>query len=100
MARATLSQGIEVALKEAIPELKGVVDITDHAVGENPYYASRSLRPPVHCRPQISRLIPKEGNVPGRTDGLNSSFRAMDPLLVAAVPPAGLLIGDALEPLA
>lgn len=40
MARATLSQGIEVALKEAIPELKGVVDITDHAVGENPYYAA------------------------------------------------------------
>jgi len=40
MARATLSQGIEVALKEAIPELKGVVDITDHAGGTNPYYAA------------------------------------------------------------
>jgi Fe/S biogenesis protein NfuA len=40
MAKATLQQGIEVALKEAIPELKGVVDITDHAVGENPYYAA------------------------------------------------------------
>jgi len=40
MARATLSQGIEVALKEAIPELKGVVDITDHAGGANPYYAA------------------------------------------------------------
>ena len=33
-------KGIEVALKEAIPELKGVVDITDHDVGENPYYAA------------------------------------------------------------
>jgi Fe/S biogenesis protein NfuA len=40
MARATLSQGIEVALKEAIPELKGVVDITDHERGTNPYYAA------------------------------------------------------------
>jgi Fe/S biogenesis protein NfuA len=40
MAKATLQQGIEVTLKEAIPELKGVVDITDHAVGENPYYAA------------------------------------------------------------
>jgi Fe/S biogenesis protein NfuA len=39
MARATLSQGIEVALKEAIPELKGVVDMTDHEMGTNPYYA-------------------------------------------------------------
>ena len=40
MARATLSQGIEVALKEAIPELTGVVDVTDHAGGANPYYAA------------------------------------------------------------
>jgi Fe/S biogenesis protein NfuA len=40
MAKATLSQGIEVALKEAIPELKGVVDLTDHEMGSNPYYAS------------------------------------------------------------
>jgi len=40
MARATLSQGIEVALKEAIPELKGVVDVTDHDNGTNPYYAA------------------------------------------------------------
>jgi Fe/S biogenesis protein NfuA len=40
MARATLSQGIEVALKEAIPELTGVVDITDHEKGSNPYYAA------------------------------------------------------------
>jgi Fe/S biogenesis protein NfuA len=40
MARATLSQGIEVALKEAIPELKGVVDVTDHEGGTNPYYAA------------------------------------------------------------
>jgi Fe/S biogenesis protein NfuA len=40
MARATLSQGIEVALKEAIPELEGVVDTTDHDRGTNPYYAA------------------------------------------------------------
>ena len=40
MAAATLYEGIEVLLKEAIPELKGVVDVTDHASGENPYYAS------------------------------------------------------------
>jgi Fe/S biogenesis protein NfuA len=39
MASATLYQGIEVLLKDAIPELTGVVDVTDHASGENPYYA-------------------------------------------------------------
>ncbi len=38
MAKATLSQGIEVMLREAIPELTAVVDVTDHASGANPFY--------------------------------------------------------------
>lgn len=38
MAQVTLQQGIERILKEAIPELVSVVDVTDHASGDNPYY--------------------------------------------------------------
>ncbi|MGO8870454.1 MAG: NifU family protein [Acidimicrobiales bacterium] len=38
MAKATLSQGIEVILREAIPEIASIVDVTDHADGTNPYY--------------------------------------------------------------
>lgn len=38
MAAVTLSQGIEVALLESVPEIKRVVDVTDHAAGTNPYY--------------------------------------------------------------
>ena len=38
LASVTLSQGIEVSLKEAIPEVERVVDTTDHAQGDNPYY--------------------------------------------------------------
>ncbi len=38
MAKATLSQGIEVILREAIPELASIVDVTEHADGTNPYY--------------------------------------------------------------
>ena len=38
MADVTLKQGVEVALKEAIPEIKEIVDTTDHAAGTNPYY--------------------------------------------------------------
>lgn len=38
MATVTLSQGIEVSLKEAVPEVERVVDVTDHAQGSNPYY--------------------------------------------------------------
>ncbi|HZU79330.1 MAG TPA: NifU family protein [Acidimicrobiales bacterium] len=40
LARVTLSQGIEVALRDAVPELVGVVDVTDHASGSNPYFES------------------------------------------------------------
>jgi len=38
MVDVTLKQGVEVMLKEAVPELKGVMDVTDHADGQNPYY--------------------------------------------------------------
>ncbi len=39
MASATLTQGIEVTITEALPEIADVVDVTDHASGSNPYYA-------------------------------------------------------------
>ncbi len=35
----TLREGIARSIKEAIPEVSEVVDVTDHALGENPYYA-------------------------------------------------------------
>ena len=38
MAQVTLSQGIEVAIRESIPEIVRVVDVTDHAAGTNPFY--------------------------------------------------------------
>jgi Fe/S biogenesis protein NfuA len=40
MAAATMSQGIETAILEAVPEITSIVDVTDHASGANPYYAS------------------------------------------------------------
>jgi Fe/S biogenesis protein NfuA len=41
MARVTLKQGVEKMLREAIPDLGQVHDATDHAAGDNPYYAAR-----------------------------------------------------------
>ena len=38
MAATTMSQGIEVAILDSVPEITEVVDITDHAGGTNPYY--------------------------------------------------------------
>ena len=40
MASVTLTQGIEVVIKESVPEITNVVDVTDHASGENPYFES------------------------------------------------------------
>ena len=38
MADVTLKQGVVVAIKKAIPEIKEVLDVTDHAGGSNPYF--------------------------------------------------------------
>ncbi len=38
MADVTLKQGIEVMIREAVPEIRQIVDTTDHASGTNPYY--------------------------------------------------------------
>ncbi|HEY5025871.1 MAG TPA: NifU family protein [Acidimicrobiales bacterium] len=38
LASVTLSQGIEVALRDSVPEVMSVVDVTDHASGANPFY--------------------------------------------------------------
>jgi len=38
MADVTLRQGVEVRIKEAVPEIRAIVDTTDHAGGTNPYY--------------------------------------------------------------
>ena len=38
MANVTLKQGVEVMIREAVPEIRQVIDTTDHAGGTNPYY--------------------------------------------------------------
>ncbi len=40
MAKATLAQGIEGILREAVPEISEIVDVTNHAEGSNPFYES------------------------------------------------------------
>jgi Fe/S biogenesis protein NfuA len=40
LATVTLGQGIEVTIKEKVPEIHRVVDVTDHASGTNPYFES------------------------------------------------------------
>lgn len=37
-ATATLRQGIEGAIRDQLPEIDAILDVTDHAQGANPYY--------------------------------------------------------------
>jgi Fe/S biogenesis protein NfuA len=39
MSKVTLKDGIESAILEEVPEIKKVLDDTDHASGSSPYYA-------------------------------------------------------------
>jgi Fe-S cluster biogenesis protein NfuA len=39
MADVTLKQGVEVEIKNAVPSIVAILDVTDHAGGENPYYS-------------------------------------------------------------
>ena len=38
LASVTLRQGIERILRDAIPDIAQIIDVTDHASGTNPYY--------------------------------------------------------------
>jgi Fe/S biogenesis protein NfuA len=40
MASVTLKQGVERMIKHAVPQIREVIDTTDHAGGTNPYFES------------------------------------------------------------
>jgi Fe/S biogenesis protein NfuA len=40
MASVTLKQGVEQLIKQAVPQVREIVDTTDHAGGTNPYYTA------------------------------------------------------------
>ena len=39
MSRMTLRQGVERMVSQAVPEVTAIHDVTDHASGDNPYFA-------------------------------------------------------------
>lgn len=39
-ADTTLKQGVEVAIRNSVPEVGEILDTTDHAAGRNPYYTA------------------------------------------------------------
>ena len=45
MVDVTLRQGIETLIKQELPQIVGVIDTTDHAGGENPYFQPQKGAP-------------------------------------------------------
>ena len=39
MSRMTMLQGVQTMIMEAVPAITKVIDATDHATGENPYFS-------------------------------------------------------------
>jgi Fe/S biogenesis protein NfuA len=38
MAAVTLAQGVRRIIMESVPEVRDIVDVTNHEAGSNPYY--------------------------------------------------------------
>jgi Fe/S biogenesis protein NfuA len=38
MAAVTLAQGVRRIIMESVPEVRDIVDVTNHEAGANPYY--------------------------------------------------------------
>ena len=54
---ATLRQGVERMLRAALPEIREIVDVTDHASGTSPFYTRAEGPSPVLSRPVPNDVI-------------------------------------------
>jgi Fe-S cluster biogenesis protein NfuA len=54
---ATLRQGVEQMIRMAVPEVREIVDVTDHSAGTNPYYAQAPAAPE-GATPLLHRPVP------------------------------------------
>ena len=54
---ATLREGVERMLRAALPQIDKIVDVTDHAAGDNPFYARDDGPSPILNRPVPEGVI-------------------------------------------
>jgi len=69
---ATLRQGVERMLRAALPAIREIVDVTDHAAGSTPFYARDAGASPMPARPALTRPVlnrPVPRHVIGWEDG-------------------------------
>ncbi len=87
---ATLRQGVERMLRSALPQIREIVDVTDHAAGSNPFYAQDNGTSPVLNRPVPEDVIGwEEGHLTVDPDYLAPKLG-----ITADALRTGLRIGD------
>lgn len=57
---ATLRGSAESMVRAAVPEVRDIIDVTDHAAGETPYYSGRPDASAPTKRPLLYRPVPPE----------------------------------------
>lgn len=57
---ATLRGGVESMIRAAVPEVRDIIDVTDHAAGETPYYSSGRGDEQQPKRPLLYRPVPPD----------------------------------------
>jgi Fe-S cluster biogenesis protein NfuA len=57
---ATLRGGVESMIRTAVPEVRDIVDVTDHAAGATPYYSAAPDGATTAKRPLLYRPVPPE----------------------------------------
>jgi Fe-S cluster biogenesis protein NfuA len=57
---ATLRGGVESMIRAAVPEVRDIIDMTDHAAGETPYYSSGPGDEQQPKRPLLYRPVPPD----------------------------------------
>ena len=55
---ATLRGGVENMIRAAVPEVRDIIDVTDHAAGVTPYYSAEPGIQPKPARPLLYRPVP------------------------------------------
>ena len=57
---ATLRGGVETMIRAAVPEVRDIIDVTDHAAGETPFYSSEPGEEQQPKRPLLYRPVPPD----------------------------------------
>jgi Fe-S cluster biogenesis protein NfuA len=57
---ATLRGGVETMIRAAVPEVRDIIDVTDHAAGETPFYSSGLGEEQRPKRPLLYRPVPPD----------------------------------------